>query len=163
MQNKPARNPENGKQKSATVKAMELLLYKTRSERELRDRLAEKEYPEEEIEEAIRYVKSYGYLNDETYAAQYVALRSSAKGKSAMRMELRKKGIAEELVENALSDIEEEEEEVIYSLLLKKAGEPHETDEKEYRRLFGFCARRGFSPGKIHKALKIYRGKADLS
>ncbi len=156
MRSKPQGAAAGGQSKSASVKAMELLLYKPRTEKELRDRLAEKAYPEEEIEEALRYVKSYGYLNDEAYAEQYVSIHSAAKGKNALRMELRKKGIDAEQIEAAVSGIEEEEEEVIYRLLLKKAGDPHETDEKEYRRLFGFCARRGFSAGKIHKALRSY-------
>ena len=143
--------------KSAVLKAMELLLYKSRTEKELRDRLAEKEYSEEEIEAAVQYVSRFGYLNDEKYADQYVDLRKNQKGKSALRMELRRKGIADETIEAVLEGIEEEEEDVIYSLLLRRGGEPHPLDEKEYRRLYGYCARRGFSAGQIHKALQRYR------
>ena len=144
-------------EKNATVKAMELLLYRPRSEKELRDKLAERAFDEEEIDTAIAYVSRYGYLNDEAYTEQYVATRSAGKGKMALRMELKKKGIAQETIEEALSGMEETEEETIYQLLLRKAGEPHFLEEKEYRRLFGFFARRGFSAGNIHKALRRYR------
>ncbi len=149
--------------KSATLKAMELLLYKSRSEKELRDKLSQKGYPEEEIEAAVQYVSRFGYLNDETFAEQYVALRKDRKGKNALRMELREKGIREEIIEEALAGMEEAEEDVVYALLVRRAGEPHELEEKEYRRLFGYCARRGFSAGNIHKALRRYRHNAPES
>lgn len=77
--------------KSATEKAMELLLFKARTEYELRSKLQEREYSDEEIDEAIEYVSSFGYLNDETYAEQYVMSNTSQKSISAMRRELKKR------------------------------------------------------------------------
>ena len=151
------KNNQDKKNKSASVKAMELLLYKSRTEKELRDKLLEKEYSEEEADEAIRYVKSYGYINNEAYAEQYVSLRAKEKGRSLLKTELKRKGIEESQIEEALSGIEDDEEQIIYELIRKRAGEPHDLDEKEYRRLFGYCARRGFSGSKIHKALNEYK------
>lgn len=150
------REKENENRKDAALKAMELLNYRARSEAELRKKLLEKEYSEEDVEKAIAYVKSFGYINDRSYAQAYVSEKAAQKSTSMMRMELREKGIEDSLIEEALEQIEEEEEDIILCLLQGKSGEPHELDEKEYRRLYGFCARRGFSSGKIYKALKRY-------
>lgn len=147
--------------KSATEKAMELLLFKARTEYELRSKLQEREYSDEEIDEAIEYVSSFGYLNDETYAEQYVMSNTSQKSISAMRRELKKKGIDEDIISNALSEIDEDESDIVYDLIIKRAGDPHDLDEKEERRLFGFCARRGFSTSAILRAFRQYKAEAD--
>ncbi len=147
--------------KSATEKAMDLLLFKARTQYELRAKLKEKEYSDPEIDEAIDYVSSFGYLNDETYAEQYVISNASQKSISAMRRELKKKGIDEDIITDALMEVDEDESGIVYDLILKRAGEPHDLDEKEERRLFGFCARRGFSTSTILRAFKQYRSEAE--
>ena len=148
-------------QKSAVEKAMDLLLFKARSEYELRSKLKEKEYSDEEIDEAIKYVSSFGYLNDRKYAEQFVLSNSSKKSISSIRYELKQKRIDDEIIDEVLMDVETDEEDIVYELILKKAGEPHVPDEKEERRLFGFCARRGFSTATIFKALNRYKDEAE--
>ena len=135
---------------------MELLLFKSRTEKELKSKLIEKGYPDDEIEEATSYVKSFGYLNDESYAAQYVDVNKAKKGKAALRFELKKKGIAEDLIEKCLEEIEEDEADTVMALIIKRAGEPHDLDDGEYRRLSAFLARRGFGTESIRKALRQY-------
>ena len=142
--------------KEANIKAMELLLYRNRTEAELRKKLLEREYSEEETEAAIQYVKSYGYLNDRAYAEQYVLSRSAGKGRAALKRDLRAKGLEEGQIEEALAGLPEDDTETILDLIRKRAGEPHKMEDKEYRRLFGFLARRGFSGSSIHRALKQY-------
>ena len=135
-------NMSTKSQKSAVEKAMDLLLFKARSEYELRSKLKEKEYSDEEIDEAIKYVSSFGYLNDRKYAEQFVLSNSSKKSISSIRYELKQKHIDDDIIDEVLMDVETDEEDIVYELILKKAGEPHVPDEKEERRLFGFCARR---------------------
>ncbi len=150
----------NDKEKvSARAKALDLLLYKTRTEKELYDKLTEREYTPEEAAEALEYVRSYGYVNDEDYAVRYVMSNGGKKGKAAVRRELREKGVEDEFIENALEDMPDEKEAVM-ELLSKKAGAPHRLDEKEYRRLFSFFARRGFAAGAVTAVLKDYQNEA---
>lgn len=52
----------------AKKKAMNLLLYMDRTEKQLRDKLEEGEFPPQAVSEAISYVKSFHYLDDERYA-----------------------------------------------------------------------------------------------
>ena len=145
---------------SARAKALDLLLYKTRTEKELYDKLTEREYSPEEAADALDYVRSYGYVNDEDYARRYVMTNGGKKGKAAVRRELREKGVDEEYIENALEEMPDERE-VLMELLVKKAGDPHRMDEKEYRRCFGFFVRRGFSQGAVVSVLKTYQSEAD--
>ncbi len=144
------------KKKPADQKALELLLYRDRSVSALSDKLRKYDYNEEEIASAIEAVSGFGYLNDEKYAGNYISLNMKRKGRTAIIRELKAKGIDEEIIEKAVSETEFDEEGLILEMLIKKAGEPHALNEKEYRRLFGFFARRGFPQGLIHKILKNY-------
>ena len=50
--------------KRAKRKAMSLLQSMDRTESELRDRLLRQDFPEETVDQAVRYVKSFGYVDD---------------------------------------------------------------------------------------------------
>jgi len=149
--------------KEARVKAMELLLYRSRTEAELRKKLLEREYTEEETDDAVEYVRSFGYINDSAYAEQYVLSKGSAKGRAALKRELKKKGVPEETVEEALAEYPEDDTDNILALIEKRAGPPHPMDDKEYRRIFGYLARRGFSGSSIHRAMKMYSESESFS
>ncbi len=143
-------------QTNVKQKALDLLLYKTRTEKELYEKLIEKGYEPEEAAEALEYVKHYDYVNDAQYAVRYVASHGKEKGAAAIQRELREKGVPEEFIEEALLEMPDEEE-VLWNLLIKKAGDPHSLDEKEFRRLYGFFVRRGFSQPTIYHVLKEFQ------
>jgi len=144
-------------EKKAAAKAMNLLLYKDRTEYELRQRLLDAEFEPEDAEAAIEYVKSFGYLNDYRYAENYVVSMKSRKSVAVIRADLAAKHVAEEYVLEALEKFPIDESEMIYALLCKKAGEPHKMDEKELRRTFGFLARKGFGSGAIWKEIRRFQ------
>ena len=146
---------------SAREKALDILLYRMRSEKELYDKLIEKGYPEEECADALEYVKHFGYVNDAEYARQYVYSRCGTRGRLLLKKELRDKGIDDELIEAALEELPESHE-VLLSLLEKKYGEPHELDEKEFRRAYSFLLRKGFNTSAVIAALKEYRLEGEL-
>ena len=58
--------------KRAKKRAMYLLEQMDRSERKLREKLTQNQYPEECVDFAIDYVKKYHYLDDYRYACTYV-------------------------------------------------------------------------------------------
>ena len=65
--------------KRAKKKALLLLEQMDRSEANLREKLRQGLYPEQVIEEAIAYVKSFGYINDEDYIRRFVESRKGQK------------------------------------------------------------------------------------
>ena len=52
----------------ARKKALKKLLVRDRSEKELREILRREGFQEAETEDAVEYVKSFGYVNDRRYA-----------------------------------------------------------------------------------------------
>ena len=141
--------------KRAASKAMQLLLYRQRSEKELRQKLAEKEFSPQAADAAVAYVSSYGYLDDRKFAEVYLHSMQGKKSRSMICRELREKGISEIYIEEAFAEEPDREEEIVYGLICKKAGEPHKMEEKELRRTVAYLARKGFPSSVIWK--QIYR------
>lgn len=134
--------------------ALSLLEYADRTERQLRQKLEEKEYPADEIEETLLFLKEYHYLDDEAYAGRYVCAASAKKSKRQIRAALEQKGVARELIEAALREQPVDEEGQICALLRKKGYDPGERMAPEqYRRMLSFLARRGFSYDSIRKVM----------
>ena len=53
--------------------ALRLITIKDRTEKELRDKLKEKNFDENTIEEEIEFLSNYGYINDKRYAEHFTS------------------------------------------------------------------------------------------
>ncbi|MDO4490167.1 MAG: regulatory protein RecX [Lachnospiraceae bacterium] len=144
----------------AVQKAMNLLLYKPRTEKELRERLESCDYEPEAVNCAIRYVSHFGYLNDWKYAESYVYCNGSRKSRGMLRSELTRKGVGEGAIQAALELLETDEHQLAEELLRKRYGDPHEFDERELRRAAGFLGRKGFSSSLVWGVLRDYQKSA---
>ena len=144
-------------QKSARRKAMLLLEHMDRTEKGLSDRLRQAGFSAEEVEDAMNYVRSYGYLNDLRYAENYISFRINSKSRQKILQELAGKGIDRETALSAWESAAEvetpDELAVLRSTVWKKYQEETVLDEKAMRRLQGFLLRRGFSYGDISHVL----------
>lgn len=134
--------------KKAKLRAMHLLERADRTERGLRQKLL-LNYPEEVAEEAIAYVKSFGYVNDRRYAENYIRFRAQSKSRVQILQELQRKGVSRETALAAWEEVsateEMDERSLIRSLVRKKYPSGSILDEGQMRRLQGYLARRGFS------------------
>lgn len=144
-------------QKSARRKAMLLLEHMDRTEKGLSDRLRQAGFSAEAAEDAMDYVRSYGYLNDQRYAVNYISFRMGTKSRQKILQELARKGIDRDVALAAweeAAEIEEPDElAVLRSAVNKKCQPDTVLDEKGMRRLQGFLLRRGFSYGDISHVL----------
>lgn len=144
--------------KRAKMRSMKLLQNKDYTEKQLRDKLQQGGYPEEVIEEAVSYMKSYRYIDDDRYAAAYMEYHIENKSRQCIIQELLKRGISRECVERQWSRLERmgvkgNEEEMIRAILEKKHYFEKQADIKEQRRIYAFLMRRGFSGNLIKKIM----------
>ena len=72
----------------ARKKAMRLLEHMDRTEKGLTDKLRQAEFSPEAVEDAIAYVKSYGYINDARYARTYISFRMETRSRQKILSEL---------------------------------------------------------------------------
>jgi regulatory protein len=142
-------------------KAMNLLQKKNFAEGELIRKLSEGGYPEEVIDTAVSYVKSYGYIDDVRYASDYIRYHSSqGRGKNRIRMELMQKGVSDADIEKAWSETEElglveDSGEAIRKLLEKKHYSP-DMDPAAKNRIAAFLMRRGYPAEDIFREMKAF-------
>jgi regulatory protein len=152
--------------KRTKLRAMNLLKSRAYTEKKLRDKLHMGQYPEVCIEEAISYVKSYGYVNDVQYASDYLFYHGGRLNKQQVFLKLREKGISDEIIQNAYDNFCEngnapEEEELIAQFLRKKKFGQQGSDRKEeQQKLTRSLLQKGFSYDKILRTFASY-GKSD--
>ena len=106
----------------AKDKALRLLEFRSHSERELSDKLKIAGAKEEDIDEILEFCRNYGFLDDRKYAiAKAKDLKNLKKyGKRRIKSELYSKGIDTEYVEEAVSYLEEDEEDMLLPLVEKR-------------------------------------------
>lgn len=144
-------------QLKARKKAMRLLEHMNRTEKGLYEKLRESFSPEE-VQDAVEYVKSFGYINDLRYAQTYISGRIQKKSRQKIFQELFQKGIDRETAEQAWASETEfglpDEKELIRQEIEKKYEAGALLQEKELRRLIGYFARRGFKNGDVFRVLE---------
>lgn len=129
----------------AYFRALHFLSFRPRSEREIRQYLVGKEYEEPAIESALERLRGVHLVDDRDFAQRWVENRETfrPKGPWVLRGELRQKGIAEEIISDALENLDQEASALNASEkgVRRLAG----LDEATFRRrLFGYLQRRGF-------------------
>ena len=130
----------------AMQQALLFLSYRARSEAEIRQNLSKHEIPETVIEEALERLRRDGFADDKKFASAWVENRSTfrPRGRRALALELRQKGLDDTTIESALDGVDDEA--LAYEAGLKKAGKLKVQEWSEFRKkMSGFLARRGFS------------------
>ena len=150
----------------AEKKAYRLLTLRAHSEKELRAKLRQGGFPEPVIAGVLEKCRELGYLNDGTFARQRARELAVNRllGDRRIALDLREKGIPEELSRQAIAEIRAEigEEEAVDRLLRKKArgGTIAGMDEKETARMARSLMGKGFPTGLIFRKLKGIEGGA---
>lgn len=163
QQNPVGKTKKTGSQ-NRTVRecALALLEFRDRTEQELRQKLKEREYSAEEIDETVLFLKEYRYLDDEAYAGRYIRSCAARKSRRQIRAELERKGVSREVIDLQLQEEEVDEDSQIRKLLVKKGYEPGKRMEPaEYRRIMAALGRRGFSGEAIRRVVESMRDEQE--
>lgn len=131
-------------------RAVKLLAAKPRSVRELRERLLEKLWTNDEIVDGvIEKLKEYKYLDDEQYARNLAVskLRQKPQGKRRLQQSMSQKKIDKGTVDSAITAAFEKlpEDELIDQAIAKRIrskGKPETRDDK--KRFYDHLMRQGF-------------------
>ena len=142
---------KQGEKKLALNNAFNLLSRYSKTEKELVNYLKNKKYSNETISYVLQKLNEFNFLNDETYAKNYVNIRKKTKGKKVIEYELKMKGVSAEIIEEALKEIENQQEEIL--ILAKKFFKNKEKDLKIKEKLFRHLASKGFDFDEINFAI----------
>ncbi len=134
-------------------KVLKYISKSMKSELDVRNYLKQKQFSEKVIEKVVEKLREYSYLDDKIYAKSYVETYKNKYGKNKLKINLKNKGISEEIVNEFLEFDEDEEIENIKKLILKQTKNKSldiKVKQKIYRNLqskgYSFdCIKKGFN------------------
>lgn len=141
-------------------RSLRFLSFRPRSEKEIADFLKKKKVGEATIKKILDKLKEYKFLDDREFARWLIEQRQGRKprGKRLIEMELKQKGIAEPIIEEAQNALSNQSELAKKALEKKVAVYRHLNRVKAYQKLSQFLLRRGFDwetvKGTIDEILK---------
>jgi regulatory protein len=129
-----------------------------RTRAELAAALGRKGVPEEVAEAVLTRFADVGMVDDALFAQLWVDSRHRTRGLSgrALGQELRRKGVDEELVRDAVGSLDPDEETATARTLVRRklASTQGLTPEARVRRLAGMLARKGYPAGLAFRVVK---------
>lgn len=140
----------------AYQKATRLLDYRPRTEKEIRQRLTQKEFSTLEIDQVVLRLKRANLVQDEKFAKMWIENRNDFHPRSQrlIRYELRIKGVAEQTIESALADSADDLD-LATRAAAQYARKLNFQDRVLFRKkLSAYLARRGFSYGTISPVIR---------
>jgi regulatory protein len=135
----------------AYLTALQLLASRPRSAHEVADRLGRKGFAPEAADAAVARLRDLGLIDDAAFARSFVENRLTfrPKGASALRQELRRKGIDQATADEVLADDELLGDEAARAATVARAALRRYADAADRatfaRRLGGYLLRRGFT------------------
>ena len=137
-------------------KVLRYCAYQDRCTQEVRNKLATFDILDSEKVKILKLLVDEGYLDDERYASTFVRSKIHLKkwGVNKIRMSLKMKGISDEIISNALSEIDPEiyREELIKVLKSKKINESDPYKRKA--KLAQYVMQKGYEPSLVWDTLK---------
>ncbi|HCV44045.1 MAG TPA: hypothetical protein DGH68_11220 [Bacteroidetes bacterium] len=150
--------------------ALRFLAHRPRAAKEIRNKLREKEFGDEDIEQTIESLKRAGLLNDTEFARMYIrdALSAKPTGRTLLRRKLLLLGVEKVTVEEALSTAFTTVDERVEALeaggkfLKKSTATRRPADLRQLRhRLSTFLMRRGFGWDTVEPVIKELMKEVD--
>lgn len=126
--------------------AIRYLGFRPRSQAEVERYLREKEYSAEVIAKTLERLRQQQYVDDQAFAQFWLENRERFKprGRQALRYELRQKGLESDLIEEALTSLDEEES--AWAAVESKLLRWRNLDEQAFKqKILAFLSRRGFN------------------
>lgn len=164
MSEQPADRPADPEAVARTI-CLQRLTERARTRHELADLLRKRSIPDEVAEKVLNRLVEVGLVDDAALAEQWVRTRHARRGLAsrALAGELRRKGVADEVVGDALTGLDHDAEELrarelvdrrLRSMAAVSAGTDVAADAAAVRRLVGMLARKGYSQGLAYQVVR---------
>lgn len=131
-------------------KFMKYVVFKKRTENEVRRKCKTLKYDEENINEIIEYLKENDYINDEKYVEKYIqnVMRLKNCSINEIKIDLLKRGIDDDLIDKNITEELEEFEEKSAQILAEK-----KIKTMEIEKVKRYLLNKGFSYTNVSKAI----------
>ena len=153
-----AQDVEPDQESVARAIALRLLTSSARSRSHLADAMARKDVPDDVAQRVLDRFTEVGLIDDAEYARMVVRTRHAERGLSrrAIAVELRRRGIDDELAGEALEQLDSDDEETAArELVRRKLRATSGLDaQTRARRTFAALGRKGYPPGLVSRLVR---------
>jgi regulatory protein len=150
--------PEADQEAVARKILLDQLTGRARSRSELAAKLARKRVPDELAGRVLDRFEEVGLVDDAAFAREWVRSRQTGRGlaRRALAVELRRKGVEAEVIEEAVAEVDPEAElEAARDLVRRRLRSLARHDSATVvRRLTGMLARKGYPPGVAYRVVR---------
>jgi regulatory protein len=137
---------------------LRMLSASPRTRAQLADALRRKDVPDDVAERVLGRFTDVGLIDDEAFAQAWVQSRHTGRGlaRRALAAELRRRGVADDTVNEAVESLDPaQEEETARALVQRRLPATRGADPaKRMRRLVGMLARKGYPPALSYRLVK---------
>ena len=140
---------------TALDKALTYITATQKTEKQIRDYLQKKGYVQAVIEYVIEKMRGYNFLNDRGYAQDYVQEVSVKKGGKLIKQELKKRGVSDDAIDEALSTLSTEDQTQTALQILQKYLRYKEKDQAALQKAFRYLLGKGFEYEIAKDALSL--------
>jgi regulatory protein len=158
----PSQSTSESREEQARDLCLRLLTARARTRAQLAAQLTKRGFPEEVSGRVLDRLAEVGLVDDQDFAEQWVRSRhlNAGKGKRALAAELRTKGVDDEVIAEALADVDADAErgraeQLVADKLRRERLSDDADDVKVARRLVGMLARRGYSQAMAFEVVKV--------
>ena len=142
--------------------AMRLLARREHSWAELRGKLIGRGFEIHLVEELLQRLEKQDFLSDERFAISLIASRAeTGYGPNRIDLELRNRGVSEELAREALARAEVDWGELVTDQVARKFGSVPAQTFPEWARRARYLERRGFGQDSIRLAIGNFESSAE--
>ncbi len=135
--------------------ALQMISRRQMSYKEMLDKLMRKGADEETAQYCADWLSERGFINDENYSKAIVRhYAAKGYGKARIKAELIKRGIGRELLETALKEMPQQEEQIEKIIKYISPRLKNREDRDEIRKLSASLYRRGYSFEEIRMAFE---------
>ena len=132
--------------------------YQERCVKDVRDKLKTFDLPQEEKNKILEYLLDNRFVNDERFAKSFVRgkVNQSGWGLNKIRFHLMQKGIAKDIIDEALGQTDEDlyRQRLIDILKVKSKTVKAENDFERKRKLAAYAMQKGFEGGLVWAVVK---------
>jgi regulatory protein len=132
--------------------------YQERCVKDVRDKLKTFDLPQKEKDKILDYLVDNRFVNDERFARSFVRgkINQSGWGINKIRFHLIQKGIAKDIIDEALGRTDEEvyRQRLIDILKTKSKTIKAETDFEKKRKLAAYAIQKGFEANLVWEVIK---------
>ena len=141
-------------------KMVKYCVYQERCAKEVRDKLRTYDIPQKEKDKILDYLLDNRFVNDERFAHSFVRgkINQSGWGLNKIRFHLVQKGIAKDIIDEALGQTDEDvyRQRLIDILKTKAKTIKAENDFEKKRKLAAYAMQKGFEGDLVWEVLKDF-------